>query len=165
LEKVLQKFNINNETKSVSTSLVPHFKLKANMSPITVEEHEYITHVPYASAVGSLMYATVCTRPNLSQAVSMVSRYMHNPGRGHWKAVKWILRYIKGTITLVWYSRRMLLVRRSVSDMLIPTTQEISTNAGPQWDMCLHCPKHRSASALLYCLLSHCLLQRLNIWP
>ena len=83
LKKVLQKFNINGDTKSVSTLLAPRFKLKATMSPITVEEREYITHVPYASAVGSLMYATVCTRPNLSQPISMVSRYMHNPGRGH----------------------------------------------------------------------------------
>ena len=42
----------------------------------------------------------VCTRPNLSQAVSMVSRYMHDPGRSHWEAVKWILRYINGTIDI-----------------------------------------------------------------
>jgi len=48
--------------------------------------------------------------------------------------------------------------------MLITTTQETSTNAGPQRDMCLHCPKHRSADALLCSLLSHCLLQRLSIW-
>ena len=61
------------------------------MSPTTVEEREYMTHVPYASAVGSLMYAIVCTRPDLSQTVSMISRYIHDPGRGHWKAVKWIL--------------------------------------------------------------------------
>ena len=71
------------------------------MSPKTVEEREYMTHVPYASAVGSLMYAMVCTRPDLSQAVSMVSRYMHDPRQGHWEAEKWILRYIKGTIDVV----------------------------------------------------------------
>jgi len=100
LKKVLQKFNINDDTKSVSTPLAPYFKLKAIMSPITVEECEYMTRVPYASTVGSLMYAIVCTRPDLSQVISMVSRYMHDPGRGHWEAVKWILRYIKGTIDI-----------------------------------------------------------------
>jgi len=42
-----------------------------------------MSHVPYSSAVGSLMYAMVCTRPDLSHAVSVVSRYMHNPGRDH----------------------------------------------------------------------------------
>ena len=59
-----------------------------------------MTHVPYASAVGGLIYAMVRTRPDLSQTISMVSKYMHDPGRGHWEAVKWILRYIKGTIDI-----------------------------------------------------------------
>jgi len=58
------------------------------MSPTTIEEHEYMTHVPYANIIGSLMYAIMCTRSDLSQAVSMVSRYMHDLGRGHWEAVK-----------------------------------------------------------------------------
>jgi len=54
-------------------------------------------HVPYSSAVGSLMYAMVCTRPDLSDAVSVVSRYTNNPRKGHWQVVKWIFRYLKGT--------------------------------------------------------------------
>ena len=57
-----------------------------------------MSHVCYASAVGSLMNAMVCTMPDLSQAISMVSRYMYDPRGGHWEAVKLILRYIKGTI-------------------------------------------------------------------
>ena len=81
MKKVLQ-FNINDDTKSVSASLAPHFKLKATMSPITIEEREYMTQVSYAST-GSLIYELVCTRPDLSQVVSMVSRYMHDISRGH----------------------------------------------------------------------------------
>jgi len=46
------------------------------------------------------MYAMVCRRPNLSQAVSIISRYMHDPRKGHWEAVKWVLRYINGTIAV-----------------------------------------------------------------
>jgi len=42
------------------------------MSPTSIKEHEYMTRVPYASAVGSLMYAILCTGPDLSQAVSMI---------------------------------------------------------------------------------------------
>jgi len=68
------------------------------MSPTTIEEREYMTRIPFASAAGSLMYAMVCTRSDLSQTVSMISRYMHDPGKGHWEAVKWVLQYIKGTI-------------------------------------------------------------------
>ncbi|MCY6488237.1 hypothetical protein, partial [Actinobacillus pleuropneumoniae] len=56
-----------------------------------------MSKVPYASAVGSLMYAMVCTRPDIAHAVGVVSRYMNNPGKEHWMAVKWILRYLKGT--------------------------------------------------------------------
>jgi len=79
LNKVLQKFNINGDAKSVSTPLATNFKLKGIMSPTTsVEEYEYMTHKPYASAVGSLIYAMICTSPDLSQAVSIVSRYMHD---------------------------------------------------------------------------------------
>ena len=44
------------------------------------------------------MYAMMCARPNLSHAMSVVSHYMYNPGRDHWKAMKWILRYVKGSI-------------------------------------------------------------------
>jgi len=81
LQKVLQKFNINGDTKSISTLLAPHFKLRAIMSLTTVEEREYMSHIPCASTVGSLMYAMVCPRPDLSQAISMLSRYMHDFGK------------------------------------------------------------------------------------
>jgi len=73
--------------KSISALLAPHFKLKATMSPTSVEEREYITHVPYASVIDSLMYAMVCTRPDLSQIVSLVRIYMHDPDNDHWEVV------------------------------------------------------------------------------
>jgi len=79
LKKVLQKLNINDNTKSVSTPLAPHFKLKATMSPTSIEEREYMTHVSYASTVSSLIYAIVCTKFDLSQVVSMISIYKHDP--------------------------------------------------------------------------------------
>jgi ATP-binding cassette subfamily B (MDR/TAP) protein 1 len=56
--------------------------------------------VPYASAVGSLMYAMVCTRPNIGYAVGVVSQFMSNLGKEHWNTVKWILRYLKGTLNM-----------------------------------------------------------------
>ena len=98
LKKVLQQFGMNEQTKPVSTPLASHFKLSAQLSPSTNTEREYMLQVPYSNAVGSLMYSMVCTRPDISQAVSIVSRYMHNPGKGHWQAVKWILRYIQKTV-------------------------------------------------------------------
>ena len=60
-----------------------------------------MSKVPYASAIGSLMYAMVCTRPDIARAVGVVSRFMSRfmsrPGKQHWEAVKWILRYLKGS--------------------------------------------------------------------
>ena len=59
-----------------------------------------MSHVPYSSAINSLMYAMVCTRPDLSHVVSVVSHYMHNPRKDHWEAMKWILRHVKGLIDI-----------------------------------------------------------------
>ncbi|WJZ80584.1 hypothetical protein VitviT2T_000491 [Vitis vinifera] len=56
-----------------------------------------MSKVPYASAIGNLMYAMVCTRPNIAHAVGVVSRFMSKPRKQHWEAVKWILRYLKGS--------------------------------------------------------------------
>ena len=53
-----------------------------------------MSKVPYASAVGCLMYAMVCTRPDLAHVVSVVSKFLSNPGRMHWDVVKWIFRYL-----------------------------------------------------------------------
>ncbi|KAM1746095.1 hypothetical protein ACFX11_012757 [Malus domestica] len=43
------------------------------------------------------MYAIVCTQPDIAQAINVVSKYMANPEKQHWDAVKWILRYLKGS--------------------------------------------------------------------
>nr|GFB77868.1 retrovirus-related Pol polyprotein from transposon TNT 1-94 [Tanacetum cinerariifolium] len=58
---------------------------------------ERMSKVSYANTVGSLMYLMVCTRPDIAYAVSIVSRYLANPGKSHWEAVKWILKYLRGT--------------------------------------------------------------------
>ncbi|RVW24698.1 Retrovirus-related Pol polyprotein from transposon TNT 1-94 [Vitis vinifera] len=52
-------------SKPVSTPLAAHSKLSSALSPQNEEEKEYMSHVPYASAVGSIMYVMVCTRPNI----------------------------------------------------------------------------------------------------
>lgn len=52
--------------------------------------------VLYASVVGSLLYTMVCSWPDLSHAISVDSKYMKNPGKEYWNAVKWNLRYLKG---------------------------------------------------------------------
>ena len=67
------------------------------MCPSNEVERNEMSRVLYASAAESLMFAMICTRPDIAQAVGAISRYMANPGREHWIAVKRILRYIRGT--------------------------------------------------------------------
>eukprot|EP00252_Welwitschia_mirabilis_P028029 TRINITY_DN992_c0_g1_i5.p1 TRINITY_DN992_c0_g1~~TRINITY_DN992_c0_g1_i5.p1 ORF type:complete len:816 (+),score=171.97 TRINITY_DN992_c0_g1_i5:277-2448(+) len=94
--KVLERFSMK-DAKPMSTPLATHFQLSRKDCPSSKEDVAKVRNIPYASAVGSLMYAMVCTRPDIAYAVGVVSRYMSNYGWNHWLAVKWILRYLKGT--------------------------------------------------------------------
>ncbi|KAH9781414.1 hypothetical protein KPL71_008457 [Citrus sinensis] len=96
LKKILRRFNMQ-DCKSISTPLPVNFKLSSSMCPSNEAERKEMSRVPYASAVGSLMFAMICTRPDIAQAVGAVSRYMANPGGEHWITVKKIMRYIRGT--------------------------------------------------------------------
>ena len=82
VKKVLNRFNMN-KAKPVSTPLGSHSKLSKEQSPKTEEEMDYMSKVSYASTIGSLMYAMVCTRPNIAHAVGVVSRFMSRPGKQH----------------------------------------------------------------------------------
>ncbi|GJZ80925.1 retrovirus-related pol polyprotein from transposon TNT 1-94 [Tanacetum coccineum] len=93
--KVLEKFNMK-DAEARCQLLGDHFKL-SKQAPKTKASRRRMAKVPYASAVGSVMYIMVCTRPDIAHAVGVVSRFMSNPGREHWEAVKWLLRYLKGT--------------------------------------------------------------------
>ncbi|GJW01215.1 retrovirus-related pol polyprotein from transposon TNT 1-94 [Tanacetum coccineum] len=96
VKKILQRFNMQ-DCKPISTPFPTDVKLSSKMSPSSEKERMEMSRVPYASAVGSLMFAMICTRPDIAHAVGVVSRYMAEPGREHWEAVKRILRYVKGT--------------------------------------------------------------------
>nr|GEY37770.1 retrovirus-related Pol polyprotein from transposon TNT 1-94 [Tanacetum cinerariifolium] len=84
------------DCKLISTPFPTNVKLSSKMSPSSEKERTKMSRVPYASAVGSLMFAMICTRPEIAHAVGVVSRYITELGRDHWEAVKRILRYIKG---------------------------------------------------------------------
>ncbi|GKB78474.1 hypothetical protein Tco_0945369, partial [Tanacetum coccineum] len=69
-----------------------------DLCPKTDEELDRMSRVPYASAVGSIMYVMTCTRPDVSFALSMASRHQQNPSEGHSTAIKNILKYLRNTI-------------------------------------------------------------------
>ena len=72
-------------------------KLSQTQCPTTAEDREKMKLIPYALAIGSIMYAMLCTRPNVCLAISLAGRYQSNPGVDHWTAVKNILKYLKST--------------------------------------------------------------------
>ena len=72
-------------------------KLYVDQWPKTHEEKEYMSRVPYASVIGSLMYAMVCTRPYIAHAVGFLSRYMSKLGKEHWETIKRVFIYLCGT--------------------------------------------------------------------
>ena len=71
--------------------------LSKEQCPKTPQEEEDMRWIPYASAVGSLMYAMLCTWPDICYEVGIVNRYQSNPRMGHWIAVKHILKYLRRT--------------------------------------------------------------------
>ncbi|GJU53552.1 retrovirus-related pol polyprotein from transposon TNT 1-94 [Tanacetum coccineum] len=95
VSKILNNFRIDNG-KSVKMPLGGHFKLSLKDCLVRDCDVKRVSKVPYANAVWSLMYLMVCTRPDMAYAVSVVSRYLANPGKNHWEAVKWILKYLLG---------------------------------------------------------------------
>ncbi|KAM1557067.1 hypothetical protein ACFX10_040537 [Malus domestica] len=96
IDKVLSRFQMEQSKKGFLP--VGHgIHLSKSMEPKTPEEIRQMSCIPYASAIGSLMYAMICTRPDIAYAVSITSRYQSNPGSEHWTAVKTVLKYLRRT--------------------------------------------------------------------
>ena len=72
-------------------------KLSQTQCPTTTQDREKMKVIPYASTIGSIMYAMLCTRPDVCLAISIVGRYQSNPGVEHRTTVKNILKYMKRT--------------------------------------------------------------------
>ena len=74
IEEVLKSFDI----KNFKRKLIPfrhRIHLSKKMYPKTSEEIERMSMIPYASTIGSLMYAMLCTQPDIVHAMSVMSRY------------------------------------------------------------------------------------------
>jgi len=96
IDKILERFSMTNSKKG-NLPMTSGMQLSKSQSPTTPEGIERMSRVPYASAIGSIMYAMICTRPDVAYALSMTSRYQKSPGETHWIAVKNILKYLRRT--------------------------------------------------------------------
>ena len=69
--------------------------LSKTQHPTMQDERDRMSKIPYASTIGSIMYAMLCTRLDVSSALSMTSRYQSDPGESHWTTAKNILKYFR----------------------------------------------------------------------
>ena len=93
LEKILKRFNMENSKKWFLP--VPRgSRLSVTQCPVTTKDRREMFIVPYASTIGSIMYAMLSTRPDVALAISLTNRFQSNPGNEHWNAVKNILKYL-----------------------------------------------------------------------
>lgn len=97
LTRVLEKHGMANCAPQ-STPLPLGIILTKAQAPSTTEEREYMADKPYREVLGAIMYAQLGTRPDLSFAVSTLSRFASCAGVAHWKAMLHVLQYIKGTL-------------------------------------------------------------------
>ena len=96
IDRVLKRFSMEDSKKGFVPIRYGKHPSKS-MCPKTLEEKEYMKLIPYASAIGSIIYAMLCTRPDVSFALSVTSRYQSNYGEEHWAAFKTILKYLRRT--------------------------------------------------------------------
>ena len=97
-EEILQRFGME-DCKPAMTPLMVGGKLSRTQEGDPDEAKEEVAGVQYRSAIGSLMYPMVSTRPDLASAIGILSRFMERPTKAHWGAVKHVLRYVQGTKT------------------------------------------------------------------
>ena len=96
IDKILAHFSMQDSKKG----FLPFrhgISLTKDQCPKTSVKIENMKAFPYASVVRSLMYAMLCTRPDICFAIGIVSRYQFNPGRECWTAMKNIIKYLKST--------------------------------------------------------------------
>ena len=96
IDKVLKRFSMENAKKGL-LPMSHGTVLSKNQCPQSTDERVQMTMIHFALAIGSIMYAMICTRLDVAFALSVSSRYQSDPGMGHWTAVKNILKYLNWT--------------------------------------------------------------------
>jgi hypothetical protein len=96
IDKVLKHFSME-QSKKGFLPMSHGIHLSKTQCTSTTDELDRMSKVPYASAIGSIMYAMISTRPDVSYALSATSRYLSDLGESHWTVVKNILKYFRWT--------------------------------------------------------------------
>ena len=94
INKVLERFRMKDCLPNVAPIMKGN-NLSLNQCPKNYLEKESMKNIPYVSAVSSLMYAQVCTRPDIAYVVGVLGRYQSNQSMDHWRATKKVMRYLQ----------------------------------------------------------------------
>ena len=117
-EHILKRLNMQS-CSSAKAPIVKGDKFSKFQCPQNDIERDKMKAIPYYSIVGSLMYAQVCIRLDITFVVKVFGRYLSDPGQSHWKATKKVLRYLQGTKDLMltyWCTDTLKVVGFSDSD-------------------------------------------------
>jgi hypothetical protein len=96
IDSLVKRFNLV-DAPPLSIPIDPNAYLSKDQCPSTPQQIDDMKNVPYREAIGSLMYAAIGTRPDITFAVTALSQYLQNPGRPHWEQAKRAIRYLKGS--------------------------------------------------------------------
>ncbi|XP_047331478.1 secreted RxLR effector protein 161-like [Impatiens glandulifera] len=96
IDKVLKRYGMQ-DCKLGNTPVAKGDKFNLQQCPKGNLEIQEMHKIPYALAVGSLMYTQVYTRPDIAYIVGVLGRYLSNPGLDHWEATQRVMRYLKRT--------------------------------------------------------------------
>jgi hypothetical protein len=94
---VLERYGML-ESKLAPTPMVQSSELM-NKSPCSESDSKRMIGVPYREAIGSLLFLAVRTRPDISVAVSILSKHVQCRRPYHWEGIKRVLRYLNGTMS------------------------------------------------------------------
>ena len=94
INKVLERFQMKDYSPRIAL-IVKGDKFNLNQCSKNDFEMEQMKNIPLVYVVGSLMYAQVCTRPNIAFTIGMLGKYKRNPGTNHWRVEKKVLRYLQ----------------------------------------------------------------------
>ena len=100
IDSILARFSLS-DASPYQTPMAPSASYSKRDGASNAPDAAHMRKIPYREAIGSLMYASVATRPDITFAVSTLSQFLNNPGEAHWEAVKRVFRYLSGTKALV----------------------------------------------------------------
>ncbi|RVW18477.1 Retrovirus-related Pol polyprotein from transposon TNT 1-94 [Vitis vinifera] len=135
IKKVLKRFYMDKAHPLSSPMVVRSLDVKKTHFVLAKNEELLGPEVPYLSAIGALMYLANCTRPDIAFSVNLLARYSSAPTRRHWNGIKHILRYLRGTTDMVYFTQGNQ--SNNCLDMQMQDIFQIHIKAGHKQGMCL----------------------------